>query len=226
MKTYCVVAAAVMVVGAFLLTPVRAEAAKPPGGAAAKKEMLKRWKQKFPEDKKVVVKQDGDAVATAEDGITRATVPFKVTVKRADGTTVYNGYLNYVLAGSRWMFESVGVGDSQDIATGAQAAPPRNEVKALIKTFFSAYDPKEEFALAPLNADFPLQVEDVKVTDGRFIRNTVDKTWGYHYFMQVIGTDAAGKKWDCDGLGFIITQPDAGGKWTTDAQQEVDVKCQ
>jgi len=126
----------------------------------AEKSLRSAWAKGYPNEKIITIEQNGEAStydkmkATGQTKIdahgdkweyyaknTFCRVPAKVLVQQGGGKRIFNVSAIFRKAGSKFVFDDMGVGESEAVAGAGQEAPAKDDIKQLISAHWVELHP-------------------------------------------------------------------------------------
>lgn len=205
---------------AVLAFTVAAQAALPayPADKAVESDMAAHWGT----DSKIIeIKKSGDWVnqsVTDENGkkIPQAYLNYDVRSEKDKTIHKTNVSVRYNLVEGAWVFKAAGMGEFTAEARADRQAPPKDEVKQMIKAAVEANKLQDFGSLYFMAKDplkLPLKVSKVLMTDPKYLDSGA--TYGFKYVFDVHAEDAKNRKVIVSDMSYTIRKSTSGeGAWT------------
>lgn len=169
----------------------------------AEKAIRGAWGKKYPGEKILKVEANGEATsydklkATGQTKIdsrgdkweyytknTFCRVPGKVVAQQGSGKRVFEVSAIFRKAGSKFVFDDLGVGESSAVAEAGQQAPSKDEIKKLIAAHWVDLHPGST-------------VDKVAISDAEYKKDSSKGRWWYTTGADIYVTTEDGQKQKC-----------------------------
>jgi hypothetical protein len=200
MRLNLILAAALVLAFAWL-NPVSAEPCAT--WKAAEKALRSAWAKGYPNEKIIKIEQNGEPTsydklkATGKTKIdehgekweyykknTYCQVPAKVLVQQGSGKRVFNVSAIFRKAGSTFVFDDMGVGESYAMAEQGQEPPTKDEIKKLITDLWLEKNPGSK-------------VTKVAISNPELKKDSSKGRWWYNTGADIYTVDASGNSKKC-----------------------------
>jgi hypothetical protein len=169
----------------------------------ADKSLRSAWAKGYPNEKILKIEQNGEPSSYEKFKATGQTkidskgdkweyytknkfcrVPAKVTVQQGANQRIFNVSAIYRIAGKKFVFDDLGVGESEAVAAKGQEAPAKDEIKKMIADFWLEKNPNTK-------------VEKVAISAPELKTDSSAGRWWYYTGADIHIIDEDGSKKKC-----------------------------